>query len=90
MIILQNKFYNRLNDVFCSNTDYNQAQNVWNTFDCKSLLDYHNIYLKSGVFLLTDTRENIREVCLKNYKLDCETKILLAFEPKYILFLDIF
>ena len=32
--------------------------------------DYHDLYLKSDILLLTDVFESFRGVCLKNYKLD--------------------
>jgi hypothetical protein len=38
----------------CSESDYKKAQLVWDTFKCKTLLDYHNIYLQSDVLLLAD------------------------------------
>ena len=64
-------FYSKLNDEHCSNEDYERAINVWNTFKCKTFLDYHNLYLKSDVLLLADVWANFREVCYENYKLDC-------------------
>jgi hypothetical protein len=65
------KFYSRLNNSNCSDEDYEKAIKVWQTFNCNSLLDYHNIYLKSDVLLLTDIWENFRNVCYTNYELDC-------------------
>ena len=36
----------------------------------KTMRDYHNLYLKTDVLLLTDVFEKFRDVCIENYKLD--------------------
>ena len=43
------EFYSKLNDEDISDDDYQHAINVWNTFKCKSIRDYHDLYLKSDV-----------------------------------------
>ena len=39
-------------------------------FEMKTFRDYHNLYNKTDVLLLTDVFENFRDICLENYELD--------------------
>ena len=59
-----------LSDEHITDKDYKHAQNVWNTFNLKSMGQYHDLYLKSDVLLLADVFEKFRKTCLKYYKLD--------------------
>ena len=63
-------FYNVLNDEHISDEDYTHATSVFNSFTCRNMGDYHDLYLMSDVLLLADVLENFRSVCLKAYNLD--------------------
>ena len=63
-------FFNRLAGRECSKADYEHAQRVWQKFDCKTMQDYHDLYLKTDVFLLVDVFESFRSATLKNFGLD--------------------
>ena len=63
-------FYSKLNDEDISPENYTHAQSVWNHFGCKTMRDYHDLYLKSDILLLADVFESFRDLCLENYKLD--------------------
>jgi len=38
------EFYSKLNNEDISDEDYQHAINVWNTFKCKTIRDYHDLY----------------------------------------------
>ena len=63
-------FYSRLNDESISDENYAHTRKVWETFEMKTLKDYHNLYNEVDVLLLADVFENFRDICIKNYKLD--------------------
>ena len=64
------KFYSRLTDSNITYEEHEHARNVWEEFNCKTMRDYHDLYLKTDVLLLADVMENYRNVCIKNYGLD--------------------
>ena len=63
-------FASKLRGTDCDESDYARAQTVWNAFECKRMMDYHDLYLKTDVLQLADVFESFRCGSLENYKLD--------------------
>src|SRR6218665_2357335 len=63
-------FYSKLTREDITNEDYQHAQRVWKEMGCKTLGDYHDVYLKTDVLLLADVFETFRSLELKQYGLD--------------------
>ena len=63
-------FFNTLSQEHITDEEYARAQEIWKTFKCKTLGDYHDIYLQSDTCLLADVFENFRSESMKNYGLD--------------------
>jgi hypothetical protein len=63
-------FYSKLNDSEIKDSEYLFAKLLWKKFECKTLKDYLELYLKVDVFTQADVFEAFRRVCMKNYGLD--------------------
>ena len=63
-------FFSIMNNEHITDEDYQHAENVWNEFGLSSKGEYHDLYLKSDVLLLTDVFENFRKTCQQYYGLD--------------------
>lgn len=63
-------FYNKLRDESISDSDYARAQKIYSLFNCNSLKDYMELYVKSDAVLLCDIFEHFRQLCLQYYELD--------------------
>ena len=66
----QENFYSSLTLKGISTKEYLHGKQVWNAMKCKTFGDYHDIYLKTDVLLLTDVFENFRKLTKKIYKLE--------------------
>ena len=67
---MNRKFYSKLTGEHISDEGYNHAKNVREELKCKTMGDYHNLYLKSDVLILADVFENFRKTDKKYYNLD--------------------
>ena len=66
-----NCFYDNLKDEPLKPEDYERANAIWDQFGIRNLREYHDLYLKMDVLLLTDVFENFREAVFRQHKLDC-------------------
>ena len=63
-------FYSKLSVKGITEDDYAHEKNVYDAFGSTTLGDYHKLYLRTDVLLLTDVFENFRKLCLEQYKPD--------------------
>ncbi|KAL4121528.1 hypothetical protein QTP88_014022 [Uroleucon formosanum] len=63
-------FYSTLTETGIRESEFDHAKEVWSHFNCRTLGDYSDLYLKIDVLLLADVFENFRNVCMKAYNLD--------------------
>ena len=66
----RDEFSNSIKQATCEEKDYDHAKRVWQTFNCHTMRDYMNLYLKTDVLILADVFENFRKFSLENYRLD--------------------
>lgn len=64
------KFYSKMTNKNIKTEEYNRACSIWSTFQCRTLGDYSDLYLKTDVLLLADVFQNFRFVCMSVYNLD--------------------
>ena len=53
-----------------SQAEWERGEQVFKTFRCKSLAEYHDLYCGADTNLLADCFQNFRELSLKLYELD--------------------
>ena len=63
-------FYSILKQENIAEKEYERAVKIWKTLDCKSLGEYHDIYLIMDALLLADSFENFGNVFLIEHEID--------------------
>jgi hypothetical protein len=63
-------FYSHLSKKTIDENCYNRLQSIWNHFNCRNLGDFHDIYLKVDVLLLTAIFQNFRATSIEKFGLD--------------------
>ena len=66
----QDAFFTKLSDSPCSDMEYAHSTQVWAAFECESMADYYDIYLKCDVLLLADFFEKFYASCLAHNSRD--------------------
>ena len=66
----KNHFHKSLKNKHFSEKDYFHAVKIWNNFEMKNMVDYHDLYLKIDVLLLANVFEKFINRSLEFYKLD--------------------
>ena len=66
----KDKLYSPLKDKCVSEKNYSYAFDVWNAFKMKAIGHYHDLYLKTDVFLLADVFEKLISASLEHYRLN--------------------
>ena len=47
------------------------CKKFWQKYNIKNLGEYHDMYLKKDVLLVSDIFQNFRRLCMQYYNLDC-------------------
>ena len=64
-LLAKEEFFSKLAGKGITDEEYAHAEKVWAEFRCKTLGNYHNLYLKTDVVLLA-----AQKVCMGRYRLD--------------------
>uniref|UniRef100_A0A2S2QNX5 DNA-directed DNA polymerase n=1 Tax=Sipha flava TaxID=143950 RepID=A0A2S2QNX5_9HEMI len=64
------EFFSALREEHVAIAEHEHTIRVWDHFDCRTVGDYSDLYLKIDVLLLADVFENFRDICMQTYNLD--------------------
>ena len=63
-------FYSQLSEQHFIDKDDARANIIWKHFELKNIGEYHDLYLMTDVYFLTDVFENFRTMCMNYNGLD--------------------
>ncbi len=63
-------FYSKLKEDTISQADWEHGKQVFEAFDCRTMVDYLMLYNTLDVVLLAECLTNFRQVCFEAFKLD--------------------
>ncbi len=79
-------FHSKLTGCGISDNEYERACDIWTKFKCRNMGDYHDLYLKTDVYLLADIFENFRNKSYQVRGLDpCHSYTLPGYSWKCLL-----
>ena len=64
------EFFNKINNKNITDDDYNHAKNVFKKFECKNLLDYSILYLKTDLCPISDVFQKFSNFAHEKYEID--------------------
>jgi len=64
------EFYSKLKMKGITEDEYKRAHEMWDTYKCKNMQDFHDVYVKLDVALLADCMENFPRVDIQEYGID--------------------
>ena len=73
--------FSRLSEEGVSDKAYQHAIDVWETFQCEDMGDYHDVYLKTDVYLLADVFENVMSLTRQALTTDGTFMYKLFYKP---------
>ena len=79
------EFFSKLSMQTISEENYEHAQKVWKAFNCKNMIDYTKIYVKSDCILLAEVIQTFRKKIYDEFKLDAVHFISLPSLAKEIM-----
>jgi len=64
------EFYSNFKMEGITEDEYKRAQEMWDTYKCKNMQHFHDLYVKLDVVLLADCMENFQCVGIQEYGID--------------------